>query len=1010
MVGRKVVVATVLFLSIAMLSGGLIGLVPPVRAEPIRVLGIDTGSSWDYNIVTALSGVAFTEVSTSDFATTDLNLYDVLFISETFSDAFLITPSQTTLDSLKARESDLASWINAGHGVVALAEPTGSGRFDWLPDAIQPAVGPNINDDRVTIVTSLHPVMSGLTTEGLSGWASSSHGNFVTSGGLEVLANNGAARPITLATVFGLGGVVITDQDPDFHLTFNPVANKQYAQFVQNAIDWAMPTTIKIATFRFEDGIVGESGSDQIQVVAGVPPYTFTLLSGSVPTGMSLSSTGLLSETPSAVGTFVFAIQVVDSTGQGTTGTITKRIATMRVLDYHGNIVPSSFLLDQLAQENSWSVSHVSPAAFASMTEGQIRAFDVLFVVSGAASDNSCGSFQWGGVPDYSGLLGNANIRSATSDGRKVITGMDPDWHATFDAGVVTVTRRFLTNAIGWVGSGASTGYVILSDGLACSQWWTSPSSFLSPLLTTPGVTVIYGDYLDAQILDMTHPVAQGLPNTIRISSHHTRISGSLPGFTVLMTDPATGLSATLVSESIDFAVSSSPSSRTIGQGQATSYDVMTTLVAGTAQPVSLTVSGLPSGATASFTPATITPSGISTLFVTTTTTTPSGSFPLTINGSGGGVTKSVTVDLTIAPVTVESFISDATFSSIGSFDVVFTPDHSTGTLKLAATTPGTYFYNTIVRNTGSSALGVTITLDIPSSTNPALAQAFLLKSSNPTRIYADLARTIDVTGTATITPQQPLTSPATSVSAVSVSLQVPAGELRYVTVFLEFGGKGSTGFASDSGTTYHQGFKFKETLSMTGILGTVEDLTSFTGVGKRVTAIGGFVLDTNLNYKSALRVRVFSGATNVGESPVTAPDGFYFAPISAGGPYSVELFNPTTATIIRTAPVQTIAVNEYMSVDFLNLNPADPVIEGFVFDGATRGVSGATIELYGPGGRLQASTVTTSSGWYAFRFTQPGKYTVRFLAPQGYATGVTEARLSIRQFETLRVDFAALA
>ncbi len=457
---------------------------------------------------------------------------------------------------------------------------------------------------------------------------------------------------------------------------------------------------------------------------------------------------------------------------------------------------------------------------------------------------------------------------------------------------------------------------------------------------------------------------------------------------------------------SFDFNLVSSPSSRTVAQGQATSYDVSLSLESGAPEYVSLSVSGLPSGAIATLTPASVTPAGTSTLFVTTAETTPPGPYTLTIEASGGGVNKLATVSLIVAPIQEQSFMTDSQFARVTSFDTVFTNDKASGSFTLAATNPGTYFYNKILRNTGSSTLTVAITLSIPSSVNPSLSQAFLLKGSNPIHLYANLARTIDVTNTAAITPQQPLTGPTTTASTLTLSFSVAGGELRYLTVHLDFAAKGSKGFSSDAGTTYRQGFRLTEAINVDGLPGTIEDPTTFTAVGKRVTAIGGFALDTNLMWKSALKVRVFSGSTLIADSSITPPDGFYFADVPAGGPYTVQLVNPTTNVIVRSALVNNVARDEYVSVDFLNLNPADPAIEGFVFDHSTNGVSGITVQLYGPGGRLLASTVTTSSGWYAFRFTQPGKYTVEILAPQGYSAGVTMVTVNIRQFETLRVDF----
>lgn len=48
----------------------------------------------------------------------------------------------------------------------------------------------------------------------------------------------------------------------------------------------------------------------------GVAPYAYTLLSGSLPTGLSLASNGVISGTPSAQGTFVFVVQAQDFASQ----------------------------------------------------------------------------------------------------------------------------------------------------------------------------------------------------------------------------------------------------------------------------------------------------------------------------------------------------------------------------------------------------------------------------------------------------------------------------------------------------------------------------------------------------------------------------------------------------------------------------------------------------------------------------------------------------------------------
>ncbi len=61
-------------------------------------------------------------------------------------------------------------------------------------------------------------------------------------------------------------------------------------------------------------GIVGTSYAETISVTGGTTPYTFSITSGSLPTGTSLnSSTGLISGTPTTTGTYNFTIKSTDS-------------------------------------------------------------------------------------------------------------------------------------------------------------------------------------------------------------------------------------------------------------------------------------------------------------------------------------------------------------------------------------------------------------------------------------------------------------------------------------------------------------------------------------------------------------------------------------------------------------------------------------------------------------------------------------------------------------------------
>jgi len=95
-----------------------------------------------------------------------------------------------------------------------------------------------------------------------------------------------------------------------------------------------------------------------------------------------------------------------------------------------------------------------------------------------------------------------------------------------------------------------------------------------------------------------------------------------------------------------DFTISASPSSRSVKRGNSTTYTVSVGSVAGFSGTVSLSVSGLPSGVTASFSPSSVTGSGNSTMSVSTTRSAPRGTFTLTIKGASGTLSHTTTVTL----------------------------------------------------------------------------------------------------------------------------------------------------------------------------------------------------------------------------------------------------------------------------------------------------------------------------------------------------------------------------
>jgi hypothetical protein len=110
-----------------------------------------------------------------------------------------------------------------------------------------------------------------------------------------------------------------------------------------------------------------------------------------------------------------------------------------------------------------------------------------------------------------------------------------------------------------------------------------------------------------------------------------------------------------------DFTVAASPGSRTVTAGGSTTYSATATATNGYSGTVAWTVSGLPSGATGSFSPTSTAPGSSSTLTVATSPSTPAGSYTLTISATDGPLTHSAQVTLVVQSQPTADFTIGAT-------------------------------------------------------------------------------------------------------------------------------------------------------------------------------------------------------------------------------------------------------------------------------------------------------------------------------------------------------------
>ncbi len=110
---------------------------------------------------------------------------------------------------------------------------------------------------------------------------------------------------------------------------------------VVNALPVCSPEQIALAC-PANSGIVGTPYSSELIATGGVPPYTFSITGGSLPTGLTLTaSNGDITGTPTVADPYSFTAQVVDSTGSPAGTASNSCTITVTASPYSCTIPPS---------------------------------------------------------------------------------------------------------------------------------------------------------------------------------------------------------------------------------------------------------------------------------------------------------------------------------------------------------------------------------------------------------------------------------------------------------------------------------------------------------------------------------------------------------------------------------------------------------------------------------------------------------------------------------------------
>jgi hypothetical protein len=152
--------------------------------------------------------------------------------------------------------------------------------------------------------------------------------------------------------LFAVGTVVTVQASPYANYYFtgftgaltgtqNPQTITMYGSYTVTA-NFASVTSISITTSpSLPGGLVGVPYSLALASAGGVPPTSWSLVSGSLPPGIGLSSSGVLSGTPTTPATYNFTVGVNDSDSQSATQSFSLAITPSSTSPQIGSVTQS---------------------------------------------------------------------------------------------------------------------------------------------------------------------------------------------------------------------------------------------------------------------------------------------------------------------------------------------------------------------------------------------------------------------------------------------------------------------------------------------------------------------------------------------------------------------------------------------------------------------------------------------------------------------------------------------
>ncbi|MDE1160688.1 MAG: putative Ig domain-containing protein [Acidobacteriaceae bacterium] len=195
----------------------------------------------------------------------------------------------------------------------------------------------------------------------------------------------------------------------------NVTANATYTVLIE-------ATQLVNAGGTLADGTVGTTYTASVSASGGTSPYSWTLLSGTLPPGLTLSATGAVSGSPTTVGTYTFVAKVTDANSTSANGTYTIKVSAANNLVITSGTLPDGTV--NVAYQQTLAITGGTSPYSCSVTTGALPAgltFGAGCVVSGTPTTAGTVNFTTTTTDASSPALTATKAMSITISGAPVV-------------------------------------------------------------------------------------------------------------------------------------------------------------------------------------------------------------------------------------------------------------------------------------------------------------------------------------------------------------------------------------------------------------------------------------------------------------------------------------------------------------------------------------------------------------------------------------------------------------